>query len=78
MSKNDKKVCRLLNYIDQLLIVISAITRCVFTSSFASLVGFSIGITSSVIRLKICVITAEIRKYKSIIQKNKKKHDKIV
>ena len=78
MSKNDKKVCRLLNYIDQLLILISAITRCVSISSFASLVGFSIRITSSTIRLKICAITAEIRKYKSIIQKKKKKHDKIV
>ena len=36
---------------------------------FASLVGIPIGITSSVIGLKICVITAGIKKYKSIIKK---------
>ena len=36
------------------------------------LVGMPIGITSSVIRLKICVIAARIRKYKSLIKKKKK------
>ena len=40
--------------------------------------GISIGITSSAIELKICAITAGIKKYKSIIKKKKKKHDKIV
>ena len=39
---------------------------------------FPIGITSSAIGLKICAITARIKKYKSIIKKKKKKHDKIV
>ena len=33
---------------------------------------------SSAIGLKICAITAGIKKYKSIIKKKKKKHDKIV
>ena len=33
---------------------------------------------SSAIGLKICVITAGIKKYKSIIQKKRKKHDKII
>ena len=37
-----------------------------------------IGITSSAIGLKICAITPGIKKYKSIIKKKKKKHDKIV
>ena len=46
-------------------------------SAFASLVGIPIGITSSVIGLKACVITAGI-KNKSTIKKKKKKHDKIV
>ena len=44
----------------------------------ASLAGIPIGITSSAIELKICAITAAIKKYKSIIKKKKKKHDKIV
>ena len=34
-------------------------------------------IKSSATGLKICVITAEIKKYKSIIKKKKKEHDKI-
>ena len=38
--------------------------------------GISIGITSSVVGLKICVMTEGIKKYKSIIKK--KKPDKIV
>ena len=37
-----------------------------------------IGITNPVIGLKICAITAVIKKYNSIIKKNEKKHDKIV
>ena len=67
-----------MNYIDNLIIVTSTINGCVSISTFASLVGISIGITSSPIGLKICVITAEIKKYKSMIKKKKKKHDKIV
>ena len=51
---------------------------CVSISAFASLVGIPIGITSSAIGLKICAITAGIKKYKSIIKKKKKNHDKIV
>ena len=43
-----------------------------------SLAGIPIGIINSAIELKICVITAGIKKYKSIIRKEKKEHDKIV
>ena len=42
MSKKYKKVCRILNYIDHSLIVISTITGCVFISAFASFVGIPI------------------------------------
>ena len=51
---------------------------CISISTFASLLGVLIGITSYAIGLKICAITAVIKRYKLIIQKNKKKHDKIV
>ena len=78
MSKKHKKVCRVLNYIDHLFIVISTITGCVSISDFAFLVRIPTGITSSAIGLTICWITAEIIKYNSIIKKNKKKHDKVV
>ena len=78
MSKKTKKACRFLNYIDHSLIVISTITGCVSISAFPSLVGIPIGITSSAIGLKNCIITGKIKKYKSINQKNKKKHDKTI
>ena len=78
MSKKLKKVCKVLNYVDHSLIVTSTVTGCVSISAFASLVGIPIGITSSSIGLKICVIIARIKKYKSINKKIKKKHDKII
>ena len=47
-------------------------------SGFASLVGVSVGIVNPAVGLKICVISARIKKYKSTIKKKWKKHDKIV
>ena len=78
MSKGHKKIYRVLNYIEHSLILISTVTGCVSISAVASLVGTPIGITISATELKICVITAGIKKYKSIIQKKKKKLGKIV
>ena len=77
LSKKHENVFRVFNYTDQSLIVISTIIGCVSISAFASLVGIPIGITSSTIGFKICVITAGIKRYKSI-NKKKKKHDKII
>ena len=73
MSKKYKKLCATLNYIEHFLILASTVTRCVSISSFASVVGIPIGITSSAIGLKICAITARIKKYRSIIKEKKKK-----
>ena len=78
MSKKHKNFCRILNYIKHSLIAIFTITGCVSISAFSSLVGIPIGIASSTIGLKICVITIGIKKYKLIIKKKRKKHDKIV
>ena len=77
MSKKLKKVCRVLNYIDCSVSIVYTITGSLSISAFASFVGTPIGITIFAIGLKICAITAEIKKNKSIIKK-KKKHDKIV
>ena len=77
MNKKHKKVCRVLNYIEYSLILISTVTGCVSISAVASLAGTLIGITSSAVGLKICVSTAGIKRYESIIKKKKKKHDKI-
>ena len=76
--KNHKKICTTLNYIERFLILASTNTGCVSISAFASLIGISIRITSSAIGLKICGITAVIKKYKSMIKKKKKNHDKVV
>ena len=78
MRRNHKKVCTALNYFEQFLILPSTITGCISISAFASLLSVPIGISSSVIGLKICAVAAGIKKYKSIIKKKKKKYDKIV
>ena len=56
----------------------STITGCISFFDFASLLGIFIGITSSAIGLELCARAAGIKKYKSIIKKKKKKHDKKV
>ena len=62
ISKKHKMVCTTLNYIEHFLILGSAVTGCVSISAFPSLVGIPIVITSSAVGLKICVITAAIKK----------------
>ena len=58
-----------LNYVEHFLISASTITGCVSVSSFASLTCVLVGITSSAVGIKICVITAGIKKYKSTKKK---------
>ena len=60
MSKKHRKVYRVLNYIEHLLDLISTITGWVSIFAFSSLVGIPLGITSSAVGLKICVITSGI------------------
>ena len=78
MSKKHKKVCTTLNNIEHFLILASTITGCISISDFSPLIGVPIETTSSEMGLKICAIAAGIKKYKSIIKKKKKKHDKRV
>ena len=78
MSRKHEKVCVTLNYIEKFLILASAVTGCISLSAFSSLLGILIGITSSAIGLKMCAIAAGIKKYKSIIKKKRKKHEKKV
>ena len=54
MGKKHKNVYRVLNYIKLLLILISTVIGCLSISTFPSLVGVPIGITSSAIGVKIC------------------------
>ena len=71
ISKKYDKVCITLNYIEHLLILSSVMTGCIPISAFAPLVGIPAVITSSVTGLKICAITAAVKKYKSIIKKKR-------
>ena len=78
MSTTHKSVCTTLNDIEHISILSSTITGYISIFALNSLNGIPIGIMSSAIGLKICAITAIIKKYKSIIKKKKKKHDKMV
>ena len=58
MSKEHEKICLVLNFIEHSLILVSTVTGYVFISAFASLIDIPVGVTSSAVGLKICVITA--------------------
>ena len=78
MSEKHKKCAKVLNYFKLILnfkllwtflVLVSAASRCVQISTFASLAGVPIGVASSAEGLKICAITAGIKKgLKSISQ----------
>ena len=71
MSKNQKILCRGLNYFKHLLISVSAITGCFSISDFASLICIPLGITSSTVELKLCAITDGNKKYKWKIKRRR-------
>ena len=71
ISKKHKIVCIFLNYIEQSIFLVSAVTMC-FDFCFFFVSWHS----SSAARLKTCIMTSEIKRYKSIIKKNRTKHNK--
>ena len=71
-------VCTTLNYIEHFRTLVSAVTVSISISAFSSLVDISKRIMGYTIVLHIFAIIARIKNYKSIIKKNKKKHNKIV
>ena len=73
-----KKDCTTLNHVEHFLIVASTITESISISAFTSLISIPIGITSSSIGLKIPANNVGIKRYTSLIEKKKKKHNKIV
>ena len=62
MSKKHRNICTTLNYTEHFFILGSTTTGYISISAFASLFGIPVGITSSAIGLKICAITAAIKK----------------
>ena len=67
-----------LNCFGHFLISVSVASGCVSISAFALSVGVPVDITSFALGLKICTITAGIKKYKSIIKTKMKNHNKVV
>ena len=77
MIRNHKNVCRVWIILSNCLFYFLQLLW-VSVSAFSSLVGIPIGIASSAMGLKkVLVLTAGIKKYKSIIKKNKKKHESL-
>ena len=71
-------MCRALNYYEHFPIFISTISGCVSISKFTSLVGVPVRIASSTVGSKIYAIAAGIKRYKSIIKKEKNMHNEIM
>ena len=55
----------------------TAVSVCYSNSTFASIAGVLVSISTSAVGWKICTITSGIKKYKSIIKEMKKKQNKI-
>ena len=69
-EKIEKQLCMALNYFQDFIFVFAA-SGCVSISTFGSLVGVSVSTARCAVGLKICAITARIKKYQSIIKKKK-------
>ena len=77
-SKKLSKYVTAFDYIDKVLIVLSAISGGVSIISFTSIVGAPVGIASASFTLIFSLSTGIIKKLLNITRKKKKKHDKIL
>ena len=77
-SKKLSKYVAAFDYIDKILIVLSATTGGVSICSFTSVVGAPVGIASASFTLIFSLTTGIVKKLLSITRNKKKKHDKIL
>ena len=77
-SKKLSKYVTAFDYIDKILIVLSATTGGVSICSFTSVVGAPVGIASASFTLIFSLTTGIIKKLLSITRNKKKNHDKIL
>ena len=77
-SKKLNKYVTAFDYIDKILIVLSATSGGVSIISFTSIVGAPVGIASASFTLIFSLTTGIIKKLLSITRNKKKKHDKIL
>ena len=66
------------DYIDKVLVILSAATGGVLIISFTSIIGAPVGIASASFTLVFSLATGIIKKLLSTTRKKKKKHDKIL
>ena len=77
-SKKLNKYVTTFDYIDKILIVLSATSSGVSIISFTSIIGAPVGIASAIFTLIFSLTTGIIKKLLSITRSKKKKHDKIL
>ena len=77
-SKKVNKYVPVFDYIDKILIVLSATSRGASIISFTSIVGAPIGIASASLTLTFSLTTGIVKKTQNITRNKKKKHDKIL
>ena len=77
-SKKLSKYVAAFDYIDKILIVLSATSGGVSIISFTSIIGAPVGIASASFTLIFSLTTGIIKKLLSITRNKKKKHDKIL
>ena len=77
-SKKINKYVTVFDYIDKILIVLSATSRGASIISFTSTVGAPIGIASASLTLTFSLTTGIVKKTQNITRNKKKKHDKIL
>ena len=72
------KYVTIFNYIDKILIVLSAASGAVSIISFSSVIGAPAGIPSASFTLIFSLATGRVKKLLDITRKKKKRHDKIL
>ena len=77
-SKKLSKYVTIFDYIDKILIVLSATTSGVSIISFTSIVGAPVGIASASLTLFFSLTTRIVKKLLNITRNKKKKHDQIL
>ena len=77
-SKKLSKYVAAFDYIDKILIVLSATSGGVSIISFTSIIGAPVGIASASFTLIFSLTTGIIKKLLSITRNKKKKHDKVL
>ena len=77
-SKNLNKYVTIFDYIDKILIILSATTSGISIISFTSVIGTSVGIVSASFTLIFSLSTRIIKKLLNITRNKNKKHDKIL